>query len=123
MTHVRADVDVSTFSPDTISFLDTAAQIWNADDVLAALLEASSDPALADPELLENLQLELLDDRNTQLVVHIFDAIEEYQRVVVPWGALHLPAIEAAVIERGYTLASSGRHSLISWSALLAAIL
>lgn len=122
--HVRhADVDVSTFSPTTIAFIESAARMWNSDDLLAALLELSNDPAFADPELLQNLQNELIDDRNAQLLVQLFDAISQYRRVVVPWGALHLPAIEAEVIEQGYTLEGSDDHPLISWSALLTALL
>ncbi len=122
--HIRhADVDVSTFSPTTIAFLQSATQLWNSNDLRTTLLELSNDPIFATPELLQNLQSELLDDRNAKLLVQLFDAIGEYQRVIVPWGALHLPAIEAEVIERGYTLDRSEQHALISWSALLAAVL
>lgn len=122
--HIRhADVDVSSFSPTTLAFLESAARLWNSEDLPAALRQLSKDPVLAAPDLLQNLQYELIDHRNEQLLAQLFDAIDQYQRVVVPWGALHLPAIEAEVIDRGYTLETSEEHPLISWSALLAALL
>ncbi len=122
--HIQhADVDVATFSPDTLAFLESAAQMWSSDDLLAALVELSRDPKFTDPGFLETLKGEVLDDRNTQLLLQLFDATLSYQRVIVPWGALHLPAIEAEVLERGYTLRASKEHPLISWSALLAAVL
>jgi len=122
--HVRnADVDVATFSPKTIEFLETAAEMWSSDDIVAELIERTNDPMFADPDLLMTLKRELIDDRNAQLVVELFDATADYRRVIIPWGALHLPAIEAEVIDRGYTLRASKQHRLITWSALLAALL
>ena len=43
--------------------------------------------------------------------------------MVVPWGALHLPAIEQAVLSWGFAETSRELHPLFAWSTIAAALL
>jgi len=39
-----------------------------------------------------------------------------YREIVVPWGALHLPGIEAAILQMGFDLSEHTYVPLISWT-------
>ena len=119
--HTRhVDVDVSDFSPDTRKFLEDAASVWQADDPVAAFLELMARPM--SKEAIASIQYDIVDRRNEVVIQGINDALPEYDRVIVPWGALHLPGIEAAVLEAGFTQTSASERRLVAWSTLFAAL-
>jgi hypothetical protein len=64
------------------------------------------------------VERDILHLRNEHLLSEIEAALEEYERLVVPWGALHLPFIERAILERGFHPTASTRHRLISWGSV-----
>jgi hypothetical protein len=118
----RADVDVSDFSPVTIEWLAWAGRIWSSDAPLEALtrfLHRSSQKV----EELEVVERDIIHLRNEHLLGEIDAALEDYEHVVVPWGALHLPFIERAILERGFDPTRSSRRRLISWLGVAAALL
>ncbi len=118
----RADVDASSFSPETIEWIGWAADLWNADNLGAALVDLWEGTRARDPEDLARFEHEILDQRNAHLIGEIDEALGEYHRVIVPWGALHLPEIESAVLERGFEETDRTRHPLIAWSTIAAAL-
>jgi hypothetical protein len=75
-----------------------------------------------DPEVLAAFQRDILDRRNEHLFTEIESALDDYERVVVPWGALHLPAVERTVIDWGFEERSRELHELISWGTIFAAL-
>lgn len=100
----NADVDVSTFSENTRSLLRRIFAIYTAEEPAAALLDylihvRSHKDARA---LFDELYDDLVHRRNQHLLLELDRALEENSRVVVPWGAYHLPGIEQAVIARGF---------------------
>jgi len=117
----NADLDASDFSPDTIAALERIRAVWASSTPLVAFAELVLD-AEQEPELWASLVEDVLDRRNEHLVAQIDESLGEYERIVVPWGALHLPVIEAAVFDRGFEETSRVRHRLISWATLLAAL-
>ena len=48
--------------------------------------------------------------------------LEEYTRVIVPWGALHLPGIARELELDGYLRVEESQRLLLSWSTVLAAL-
>jgi hypothetical protein len=38
------------------------------------------------------------------VIRHLGKALERYDTVVIPWGALHMKEIEAEVLKRGFVL-------------------
>lgn len=118
----RADLDASDFAPETIEGLERIGKVWADDSPLLALLTLVRN-AKEEPEIWESLVEDILDRRNETLVAAIDATVGEYERIVVPWGALHLPAIEEAIRDRGFEQVSSAQHRLISWATLIAFLL
>ena len=59
---------------------------------------------------------ELIEARNAHLLTRISESLERYDRVVVPWGAAHMPGLETALREDGFTLLSrKGRRVIGFW--------
>ena len=92
----HADVDVESFHPQTIAFILAVIAIFQSND-LRELIERLVDPS--SPIANEGAQEQVMDDvlfsRNQRLVAEIESSLKDYRRVVVPWGAMHLPEIES----------------------------
>lgn len=117
----HADVDLSTFSPETRDWLDWARSVWASEDWLSALREIMRGSS-EDPELLAAIEEDVFTRRNAHLLGEIEAALLEFRRVVVPWGALHLPAIESEIAEDGFTLVDESRRHLVAWSTVWRAL-
>lgn len=119
---LHADVDVSAFAPQTVAWLERVAGLYAADDPLQALrtlsawaAERSEDwPVLAE---------DLITRRNEHLLTRLDEALVEYQRIIVPWGALHLPGIESAIFQRGFERTQEARHRLLTWRGIVRRLL
>jgi hypothetical protein len=119
----HADVDTSVFSPTTIAWIRWASGIWDAPDFATALRDILAGVRGRDPAELAAFQSEILDLRNEHLTHELERALTEYQRVVVPWGALHLPGIEQVVLGWGFEETSHELHPLFGWSTIASALL
>jgi len=119
----HADVDASVFSPGTIACIQWASEVWEAEDLPSALRAILRGAREQGPERLAAFQNEVLGLRNEHLVKEIDRALGDYEHVVVPWGALHLPAIEQAVLSWGFAETSRELHPLFAWSTIAAALL
>lgn len=91
----HADVDVETFHPKTIAFIVAVMGLFQAKD-FNSVVTALSDPAspLADAEVQNLAMQDILYSRNQRLVSEIESSMKDYPRIIVPWGALHLPDVE-----------------------------
>jgi hypothetical protein len=101
---VRADIDVSELSPTTLRCLREDMELGNA------ALSGDGRP-LPTPQCTEAERKvfwdEILYTRNNKLL-KTFDALaQSYDVFVVPWGALHMPNLQAAFEERGFRVAST----------------
>jgi hypothetical protein len=113
----HADVDVETFHPMTIAFILAAVALFQSSD-LRELIKGLADPS--SPIADENAQKQVVDDilfaRNQRLVAEIESSLKDYRRVVVPWGAMHLPEVESWL--RDHNFVQSGemqRKALGFW--------
>jgi hypothetical protein len=97
----HADVDVSSFSPLTIEFIN-AIGVLLASPTINAAMEALNAPVFDRPDAETAVYADILDKRNVHLKAQIDDALREHGTVVVPWGAMHLPYIEDALREDGF---------------------
>jgi hypothetical protein len=116
----HADLDVSAFRPSTLEFVRLAFRLTahpadgEARQELAALVERPDGG-----ELYQGVVEDLIEKRNRHVLERLDAALERHDRVVVPWGVLHLAGIEAGVLERGFALASSEPRSFLPYEALL----
>ena len=113
---LRADVDVSEFAPGTIRLLRGVAELMNADSALEALLAygrlVDMEPDL---EMLQQLQHDLLQLRNDHLFVELTALLKEYDRLIVPWGGLHMPDLERRVLELGFEPTETHEWEIVGW--------
>ncbi|HJV64785.1 MAG TPA: hypothetical protein VJ550_03530 [Geomonas sp.] len=103
---LRADVDISSFQPVTVWFLDTLGKQMNESPSLSKQLLSSI--AWSEKNVTPAMQETIIDDilyrRNEVVIGQLRKALGRYDNVVVPWGALHMPAIEQEVVRQGFVL-------------------
>ena len=117
----NADVDASAFSDSTIEYLGLASDVWAADDVLVAFMDVYQ-YGLDNPDIVKLFVSEVIDLRNRNLVWEIDRALPEFGRIIVPWGALHMPEIEREILERGFTLQDRTTRQIAGWATIATAL-
>jgi hypothetical protein len=100
---LRADVDVSTFRPDTIRFLNSLGRQSKDKSSLAVAYSAWTGKSIT-PEAQQVIMDDILYRRNKELLRHLGKAVDKYDTVVIPWGALHMLEIEQEVRKQGFAL-------------------
>jgi hypothetical protein len=118
----HADLDMSDFAPETIEWLAWVAGVWDSNRPVAALMKLLSRFSEGDNEW-AIVERDIFQRRNEHLLAEVEAALEDYERVVVPWGGLHLPFIEGAILERGFDPTDRDRRRLISWLTIGTALL
>ncbi len=111
-----ADVDVRDFSPQTIEMLNTAAGIFQSETSLeatAAYYRAAE--GFSDATALMQLWDDIVRLRNEHLLEEIARHAERYPRVVVPWGAAHMPGLERALLDQGFKRTETHRRRIIGF--------
>jgi hypothetical protein len=115
---VRADIDISDFRPSTIAFLGEVAKLYASRSTEEAVARIKALGTTA-PEITTAVQDDILTKRNRHLI-EVFDAeASGHKSVVIPWGALHMPGIRAALIERGYVVVGDEVHTVFHYRTLL----
>ena len=99
-----ADIDLSQFDPQTIEFLNQLGRTLLGDK---PLLEGLAEYNIwvnqqMTPERIAGVMTDILDKRNAVVIEGLLRTLPRYDTVIVPWGAMHMPAIEAAVLEQGF---------------------
>ncbi len=117
----NADVDMSDFAPETRTWLAWVAGVLEAEGPLGALRKIQARLVESSDEF-ATVQADIFDLRNEVLLGEIETALDEYRRVIVPWGALHLPAIETAIVEQGFDPTGTTSRRLISWLTIASAL-
>ncbi len=117
----HADLDLSDFHPESVALLESIAGVWDGDDPRAALRELVRRHD-EDPEQWAVFREDVLTRRNLHLLGQLREALTEYERVIVPWGALHQPFVQRQTLEMGFEPTSSAYHLLASWNTVLAAL-
>jgi hypothetical protein len=99
-----ADIDVSQFHPQTIAFLNELGRTLFGDKpLLEGLAEYNAwVNENMTPEWIAGVMTDILDKRNALVIDNMVRSLEYYDTVIIPWGAMHMPAIEAAVLKLGF---------------------
>jgi hypothetical protein len=117
---LNADVDVSDFSPATISFLEETAVLWQLDSAvemmrgLAAMEISQQDLAI--------IQNDIIAKRNEVVLSELVAGLDDYRRIIVPWGAMHLPGIAHELGALGFEITNTKQRRLVSWSTLAGSV-
>jgi hypothetical protein len=103
---LRADVDFSAFRQPTILFLNAIGeQLRESPSFLKGLLAVNAWTEInITPDMSRIIMDDILHRRNLEVIRHLDTALERYDTVIIPWGALHMKEIEADVLKRGFVL-------------------
>jgi len=108
---VRADVDVSDFTPGTIAMLNLVMRVHSQKLNPATLQELFSYPVTTE------LQNQLIDDlvikRNQHLLGEIQTHLAGSDLLIVPWGAAHMPGIAKGIQTNGFRLVGTQEYTVI----------
>jgi hypothetical protein len=119
----NADVDAAIFSEETIELLNAASVIYRGGNIRQAAEDFQERYGDRGTEVAEILMQDLIDRRNAVLLDEISGELSAYQRIVVPWGALHLPGIEKTILSWGFSPVGSSRRRLASYATIFAVLL
>lgn len=103
---LRADIDLQEFDPRTIAVLNAIGRDLLSNRSLRSGYQKFS--AWAEQHITRETNRVVLHDliqkRNRQLLSYLSEGLRHYRTIIIPWGALHLPGIEADVKSRGFLL-------------------
>jgi len=100
----RADIDLNQFNPQTIEFLNELGRsLFGNKPLLEGLAEYNLwiNENMTE-ESIAGIMADILDKRNTVVIDGMMRSLVRYDTIIIPWGAMHMPAIEQAVLEAGF---------------------
>ncbi len=117
---VIADVDISRFAPQTIEFINVLARTLLGDKPLAQGFAAYRDWAQVHgtPEVFSGVMDDILYKRNDVVIEALQRSLDRYDTIIVPWGGMHMPAIEAALLDRGFVPGKKKERLLFAFSSI-----
>jgi len=103
---IRADMDVSDFRPPTLLLLNAIGKnMQESHSFVKGVMALNSwGEKNITPEMSDIIMDDILHRRNMEVVRYLEKAIDRYDTVVIPWGALHMKEIEAEVLKKGFKL-------------------
>lgn len=118
---LRADVDISSFHPETIHFLDALGRQLKENSSTVQGLLAFNDWSKKNvtPQTHKIVMDDILYGRNKELIRNLRKAVGRYDSVIIPWGALHMPEIEKEVVKEGFQLREQRERLSIDLKKLL----
>ncbi len=119
ITKMNADVDVSDFASSTIQVLNLIGQAknkkgFNFERFLELNLMAGR------PEVAMTLFNDILTKRNQKVIGLIDENTGKFNRIVVPWGAFHLPEIQTWALANGFVALKQKERRVFSFKTVLA---
>ena len=114
---VRADVDTTEFSDDTLGLLHDLGDLYAGDiaeGIRKVIARTRADPAI--------FKRELIDKRNAHVLAIFDERAGDYTTIVIPWGALHMPGLEAGLRERGYRIESERMRPVVRFGTILGSL-
>lgn len=115
-----ADIDLQQFDPHTLEVLNALAKyLLNAESLTAGYVEFNR---WAQDHITPGSDQIIMDDliykRNRSVLSYLPKALNHYDTVVIPWGALHMKGIEQAVVAKGFQLETSRERLSIDFLLL-----
>ncbi|MFO7765178.1 MAG: hypothetical protein R6V33_01955 [Pelovirga sp.] len=114
---LAADIDLQQFDPRSIEVLNAIARyLLNAESLIKGYFEfnrwAEENMTVETNRMLMH---DLINKRNQAVIDLLPRALDRYSVVVIPWGALHMKGIEAAVREADFYLHDTNLRRGISF--------
>ncbi|RLB76768.1 MAG: hypothetical protein DRH06_05215, partial [Deltaproteobacteria bacterium] len=117
---LRADIDLQQFDLRTLEVLNAMAKyLLNGESLVSGYLAFNRwAEEHFSPDLNEIVMTDLITKRNRSVLGYLPKALNRYDTVIIPWGALHMQGIEKAVLEKGFQLEQSQTRQSINFLSL-----
>lgn len=118
---VRADIDVKELSEDTLAFIRQAGEMFGNEGSFVEGFSAYMDwySENMTPEKEKRVMSEIIDKRNAVVLDYLDEALRYHDRIVIPWGALHMPGLEQAVLEKDFTPVEQTSRLAVGYDRLI----
>lgn len=116
----RADIDLNRFDPQTVEFLNALGRTLFSDKPLVEGL-AEYNVWVSEnmtPERIAGVMFDILDKRNEVVIDSMLRTLKRYDTIIIPWGAMHMPAIEEAVLEQGFVPGTAHERLSLDFRAI-----
>ena len=113
---VVADIDVADLSAVTLAVLGDLADLYGGDSKADALRRLVARSRTGD---LATFKREVVDERNAHVLTIFDNRAAAYSTIVIPWGALHMPGLEAGLRERGYRIDTQRNRSVLRFGTIV----
>ncbi len=111
---VAADVDMSSFAPETVEMLKSAMLIHAkgfTPETLSKMMKWTT------PEMEKRLMHDILTRRNQHLLGVIRDRLANPAEIIVPWGAAHMPEIAREIHKLGFRVIETKDYTAIRFGS------
>ncbi|WP_303722527.1 hypothetical protein [Malonomonas rubra] len=101
-----ADIDLLEFDEQTIRMLNAVGRYVLDSDSFADGFQQFNRWAREHTNVHTNqiVMDDLIQKRNRKVLSYLPKALQKYDTLVIPWGALHMPGLETAIRNRGFSL-------------------
>jgi hypothetical protein len=113
---MRADLDISELASSTIAGINLAGKLYSKEGFkLSSMLELQKHLATSDTAAI--FFKDLISKRNEKLLNTLDEQLEKHECIIVPWGALHMPEIEAWAIKQGFKIKKKNKGLLFAFGS------
>jgi hypothetical protein len=117
-----ADIDISSFTPTTIRFLREVSDLYRGHSLGEVMARFSALQKKFTPHDYTVLMTDIIDKRNRNLLAQ-FNAQETgHDMIVIPWGAEHMPFMEASLRAQGYRITAQDVRRVAGYGTMLGAL-
>ncbi|MFT6644571.1 MAG: hypothetical protein ACJAX5_002206 [Patiriisocius sp.] len=115
----NADVKQTSLAPETLSWIRSLGENppLRIPFILSQLFDSETEEAR---KLYEQLEFDIVTRRDISLIAHLTVALAEFDTVIVPWGAAHMPEVERHLYSENFRLEKTTNHRILSWSSITA---
>lgn len=115
----HVDIDTSEFDEVTVRIINSILKVLeseNAEEMQNNYIE--SNRIISEYNGMHYIRKDVIEKRNSKITSAIDKYAGEYDRIFVPWGALHLNDIEKHLVGNGYTLENTVRRKVFDWNRI-----
>jgi transcription termination factor NusB len=117
VSYLISDVDASQFNPETRTFINKIMKEMDEKSFFEMLLVGGGDMNV--PGGIANLSVDLIEKRNQKVIDNLASNEAKFEEFYIPWGAMHLPELERAILKMGYKEISKKERPVFSVMAML----
>lgn len=116
----NADIDLNQFDLQTVDFLNQLGRtLFSGKPMVEGLAEYNAWMSEnMTPERIAGVMADILDKRNAVVIDSLLRCLVRYDTIIIPWGAMHMPAIEAAVLGQGFAPGAARERLSLDFRAI-----